>query len=479
MLDQNSIPTRTPQATELVAGTHELVAELQERLRAGESFDNPKLTEIADKSFIGTRAQGKYTSRDAYDALEIAVNKYLDSQARELMHIEVNGALASVLRALMKRLPRQCDRTLEQTELQQFSTPPTLAYLAARILNPQSNDIVLEPSAGTGSLAIWPRSIGAQSICNEINPRRRALLTQELGFATHQLDAEIIDDLLPAEIQPTAILMNPPFSATGGRVAKHSALYGARHIESALRRLQQGGRLVAIVGEGMSFHRTAFSEWWPRIASAYNVLANLHLNGREYGKYGTTFDLQLLVIDKTGQTTGNSWQEQLNSIAWRDAETIEDAWTALRDIADRRDAPTDQNSDSEPTQEASQTLFVSYAPAKLKGGKPHPAIIVESSSMAAVVPPDITYRPHLAREIITEGRLSDIQIERVIYAGQRHEQRLPDGSRAGFFVGDGTGVGKGRILAGVIADNFNQGRERALWLSVNNDLLEATRARSH
>ena len=32
MLSQNFIPTRTPQATELVAGTHELVAELQERL---------------------------------------------------------------------------------------------------------------------------------------------------------------------------------------------------------------------------------------------------------------------------------------------------------------------------------------------------------------------------------------------------------------------------------------------------------------
>src|SRR3977135_701392 len=100
MLSQNSIPTRTPQATELVTGTHELVAELLERLSAGESFDNPKLTEIADKNFGGTRAQGRYTSRDAYDALEIAVNKYLDSQARELMRMDVTNAVASVLRPL-------------------------------------------------------------------------------------------------------------------------------------------------------------------------------------------------------------------------------------------------------------------------------------------------------------------------------------------------------------------------------------------
>jgi hypothetical protein len=102
MLSQNFIPTRTPQATELVAGTHELVAELQQRLCAGESFDNPKLTEIADRSFSGTRAQGRYTSRDAYDALEIAVNKYLDSQARELMQMDVTDALASALRPLTK-----------------------------------------------------------------------------------------------------------------------------------------------------------------------------------------------------------------------------------------------------------------------------------------------------------------------------------------------------------------------------------------
>ncbi len=95
--------------------------------------------------------------------------------------------------------------------------------------------------------------------------------------------------------------------------------------------------------------------------------------------------------------------------------------------------------------------------------------------MAAVTPPDITYKPHLAPEIVSEGRLSDIQLERVIYAGQRHEQRLPDGSRAGFFVGDGTGVGKGRVLAGIIADNWNQNRQRAIWLSVNNDLLESAR----
>ena len=36
----------------------------------------------------------------------------------------------------------------------------------------------------------------------------------------------------------------------------------------------------------------------------------------------------------------------------------------------------------------------------------------------------------------------------VVYASQQHEQFLPDGTRAGFLIGDGAGVGKGRTIAG-------------------------------
>ena len=92
---------------ELVIGTHELISELQERLTSGESFDNPKLTKIADRVFGGSRAHGRYTPRDAYDAFEVAVSKYLESQAAELLQMYPPDAIASVLRPLTKRLPRQ------------------------------------------------------------------------------------------------------------------------------------------------------------------------------------------------------------------------------------------------------------------------------------------------------------------------------------------------------------------------------------
>ena len=45
---------------------------------------------------------------------------------------------------------------------------------------------------------------------------------------------------------------------------------------------------------------------------------------------------------------------------------------------------------------------------------------------------------------------------------------------------DGVGLGKGRQLAGIILDNWNQGRKRHLWVSVSADLMQdATNPRPH
>ena len=49
-----------------------------------------------------------------------------------------------------------------------------------------------------------------------------------------------------------------------------------------------------------------------------------------------------------------------------------------------------------------------------------------------------------------EQLLSGLQLESIFYACQRHDQILADGNRAGFMVGDGAGVGKGRTIAGPV-----------------------------
>ena len=269
--------------------------------------------------------------------------------------------------------------------------------------------------------------------------------------------------------------MNPPFTSTGGRVVRHRTKYGLLHLESALKRLANGGRLVGILGEGASFEHSSALPWWKRIVGTYNVRANLGLKGRDYTKYGTSAGLQVLIIDKDGPNPGGDWKAQLKNIAWGSAKTVEEAWTALHKLPTRAIVPPTV-SDTNKEQAASATVFLPYVARKLKRWQAHPAVdrrVGDDGRGLSCL--DISYRPHLPIDVVLDGKLSDIQLERVIYAGQRHEQRLPDGARGGFYVGDGTGVGKGRVLAGIIADNWAQNRQRALWLSVNNDLLESSR----
>src|SRR5690606_37734900 len=104
-----------------------------------------------------------------------------------------------------------------------------------------------------------------------------------------------------------------------------------------------------------------------------------------------------------------------------------------------------------------------------------PTRLVQSAAMASVAPPKPSYRPHLPPNLIADGVLSDAQLESVIYAGEAHAPHLAgawtvektcdvvtaaaddhDGAvrfRRGWFLGDGTGAGKGRQVAGILLDN--------------------------
>lgn len=114
--------------------------------------------------------------------------------------------------------------------------------------------------------------------------------------------------------------------------------------------------------------------------------------------------------------------------------------------------------------------YADYMPLKLKIGVKHPDPVVETASLSSVHPPEVWYRLAIAEDVIDSGKLSALQLEAITYACQQHEQFLKDGTRAGFLLGDGAGVGKGRTLAGIIHENYLLGRKRAIWLSVSNDL---------
>ncbi len=289
------------------------------------------LQTITDSAFGGTQAEGAYTIKDAYEAMEVAVNRYVASKYMVVGEgVNDKNAASNALAFLSKMmglLPTQTRRTGEQVAFQQFSTPPHIAMLTAYAGNLTSDDVMLEPSAGTGSIALWGTVVGAETIVNEITEVRAALLRQE-GFDTVMAeDAEHINNLLSK--RPTIVLMNPPFSAAGHKGLTSTEII-TRHIDAALKALAPGGRAVIISGRGLEAGKARFRKWWKKIEGEYNVLANLSIDGSTYRKYGTTFDVQLIVIDKTGPTVNTATIERTADLGVV-LDAIEDIRNARRE----------------------------------------------------------------------------------------------------------------------------------------------------
>ena len=564
-------------------GTKQIADYVASKLSNGKKLTALELSKISSEAFGGTMANNSYSIKDAYDAMELGVNKYI---------LSLPSVSTQKMLDILDLLPTQTKRTEEMIKYQQFSTPPSIAYLANYVANINSNDVMLEPSAGIGGIAVFAKRDGATVYVNELDPRRLDIV-KELPFdGFYNENAEQIDNILGGEIQPSVIVMNPPFSSSSERNIKGTKI-GAKHIEQALQILAPGGRLVAIVGNGMAPDAPAFRQWWKDISAKYNVKANIGINGKNYNKYGTNFNIQMLVIDKDGRTTAptkvgtvDTLQELESMLGGiRDERptfdysklehttpgAVEQKATSISEAGNQRNGavsntsstagnkqPTDgavsarepkrevapktsskpgntsattptaadttanepgitrtrepggsvgvqdsngavngvdKQSDLQPGLQGSDgnsgnglapsrvsrlkhteltdSIFEQYqtAPLLVEGAKQHPAKVSESAAMSAIEAPPITYKPSLPQKIITDGVVSDVQLESISRAGQSHAQMLPNGTRRGYFMGDGTGIGKGRTIAGIILDNYNQGRKKAVWVTLNSSLV--------
>jgi hypothetical protein len=549
------------------------IQQIEAALKAG-PVTRGQVNDIIARTHGGTLASGAVDAKQLTDLVEAAINRIILADP-ERYGIRPGAASAQDvvvrLKLLVANAPTQTTRTEEQNKMQQFSTPPFLGYVANWVANITSADVVLEPSAGIGGLAVFAKAQGATVIGNELSERRAELLkltgsTDKIRTVNaEQLHARLAPEIASGALpQPTVVVMNPPFS-NAANTSQSNTLVGAKHVEQALELLPPGGRLVAIVGEGMADDRPRFKNWWAQTKRKYNVRANIGVSGDEYRKYGTTFGNNLLVIDKTGPTpegetttgsvakvedlipllegikndrpriepttaqpsggvttgagaagqqpgsaapvgTGGTGQRPgrrpkpgVNPAAGIQPQPAgSDAAAGVgvgtvpgggnqpatagtaRPGEPRADAPAAEGLKVETREDGkdvtlvgSDGVFAVYEPAKLKieGAKPHPTELVESASMASTPPVDPKYRPSIPQSIITNGDLSEAQIEQVVYAGQAHEQMLPSGERQGYFVGDGTGVGKGRIISGVFLDNWNQGRKKGVWISKTKNLI--------
>jgi predicted RNA methylase len=353
----------------------------------------------------------------------------------------------------------------ESQTFQQFSTPIPLGLVAACAAAITPADRVLEPSAGTGLLAIFAEIAGGALVLNELADTRASLLSLLFpAIPVTRFDAAQIDDHLDPAVTPSVVLMNPPFSAMAnveGRIADTTY----RHVASALARLprratgddhrrqlrarQSGlaGRLHSPAGarahrllrrhrrrglcqtrhdvsDAADRHRQAARRRSGRVPGRTRRRLERHAAGLARRSFADTARRRSLLTVPAVAASALAACAAISTAPPRPSPPP-CRWPSRRACH----SPTRPRTAAGEGGRLSDGIYEEYGlqAIRIAGSQAHPTRLVQSAAMASVAPPRPSYRPHLPVNI--HELLSDAQLETVIYAGEAHADHLPDRGR--------------------------------------------------
>jgi hypothetical protein len=222
-----------------------------------------------------------YNTRKKLSALGIENPAELRAAVREFINLKAATQQEDQIKKLERSMVGRSNDGLDF-----FPTPTETADLMIDCADLREGLIILEPSAGWGHIAERIRAAGFEPDVCELSSSRRELLELK-GFNVVTMD---FMTRTPIETYDR-IIMNPPFSDRRD----------AEHVQHAYHLLKKGGRIVALMGEGVFFgsdkKAVAFREWLESVNGSDEKLdagtfqdSSLPVN--------TSVSARLVIIDK-------------------------------------------------------------------------------------------------------------------------------------------------------------------------------------
>jgi hypothetical protein len=279
------------------------------------------------KGFPTIRAAIKFAEQIPNDLSKKEIEELIEASlvraGRELIRTASDPLTAfDSLVNLYARQPNLSTRTSTSIRQQAYSTPLPIAYLANVLAGITSETTVYEPCAGNGALllATNPKRV----LANELNPNRAAELRRQ-GYQVSETDA--VD--LSTEGEIDVVIMNPPFGSIpgdnqlpkswfiqGGEATKPYKTKQIDHVIAfkGLQAMADTGCAVLILGAPLTnkignapvssetYNNATNRAFYKSLYDNYNVVKHFCISGDLYARQGTTFPIDMIVIEGRGKS---------------------------------------------------------------------------------------------------------------------------------------------------------------------------------
>jgi hypothetical protein len=364
---------------------------------------------------------------------------------------------------LVERQPTFNARTSSSVANQQYSTPLPMSIAAQHLLGDTTGLKVLEPTIGNASL-VMSLPDGTDITGVEIDPSRVAnanLLRSDIRVR----EGDILNTNLAREFD--AVISNPPFGGLPKPVVFNGLRVGRLDHLIALKALdarKDEGRSVFIIaadrenvfpGKDGQLHggSVTFFNW---LADHYEIEDAIELNGSLYAKQGAEFPVRMVTVGKRRSleeaARGFKSEEFRIKTPLQVVRSWEDLWTHVEEVSERLNVQVPEpialtevrveNDYQSPYIPASQISEPSSMIPRNLVAPLACALSAFENKYGQDVDTFVMDRLDMTREEMADAFAAE-QVDSIALAIKRFEEGR------GFILGDMTGQGKGRVIAGL------------------------------